>query len=116
VSFNSITGAEFFISLWKSIWQRLRKMDNVAALLLNNNDSRMKLPKELIGYVQKQDALGPLLLQNTLPASIQVKNTELDHKPINILGGKTTADRTAIDYVRAAYTAVLGELKERGVL
>ena len=116
VSFNSITGAEFFISLWKSIWQRLRKTDNVAALLLNNNDSRMKLPRELIAYVQKHGALGSLLLRSTLPASIQVKNTELDHRPINILEGKTSAERTAIDFVKAAYIGVLSELKERGIL
>ena len=74
VSFNSITGAEFFIALWMSIWQRLRKTDNVAALLLNNSDSRMKLPRELIGYINSKEDLRHLLLQNTLPASIQVKN------------------------------------------
>ena len=34
VSFNSITGAEFFIALWESIRERLRKPDNVAGLLL----------------------------------------------------------------------------------
>jgi chromosome partitioning protein len=116
VSFNSITGAEFFIALWKSIWQRLRKTDNVAALLLNNSDSRMKLPRDLIAYISSKEDLRHLLLQNTLPTSIQVKNTELDHKPINILEGDTTANREAIERVRGAYTAVLDELKGKGVL
>jgi len=116
VSFNSITGAEFFIALWKSVRNQLRKPDNVAALLLNNTDNRMRLPKDLITYVQDNELLQNLLLQNTLPASIQVKNTELEHKPINILEGETTANREAIERVRAAFIGVLSELREKGIL
>ena len=116
VSFNSITGAEFFIALWQSIRDRLRKPDNVAALLLNNSDGRLRLPKELIAYVQGNEQLRHLLLQQTLPTSIQVKNTELDHKPINILEGETTANREAIERVRAAFSGVMNELQEKGIL
>jgi len=114
VSFNSITGAEFFIALWESIRQRLRKPENVAALLLNNSDGRLKLAKELLAYVQGNEQLRHLLLQNVLPTSVQVKNTELDHKPINILEGDTTANREAVERVRTAFIGVLNELKERG--
>jgi len=70
----------------------------------------------LIAYVQDNELLQSLLLRSTLPNSVQVKNTELEHKPINILEGDTTANREAIERVKAAYIAVLDELKERGVL
>jgi len=116
VSFNSITGAEFFIALWKSVRNQLRKPDNVAALLLNNNDNRTRLPKDMIAYVQDNALLRNLMLQSTLPNSVQVKNTELEHKPINILEGETTNSREAIERVKAAFIGVLNELKERGIL
>jgi chromosome partitioning protein len=116
ISFNSIQGAEFFIALWETIRKPLRKPDNVAALILNNCDMRMNLPKDLIAYIKETASLRELLLQSVLPASIQVKNTELDHTPINLLVGKDTASREAIERVKAAYMAVLSELREKGIL
>jgi len=116
ISFNSIQGAEFFMGLWETIRRPLRKPDNVAALILNNCDMRMNLPKDLIGYIKNNDSLRPLLVNSVLPASIHVKNTELDHMPINFLVGKDTASREGIERVKAAYIAVLDELKEKGIL
>ena len=116
VSFNSITGAEFFLFLWEGVRKQLRKPENVAALLLNNSDSRMTLPDELRAYVEKNELLQHLLLTASLPASKQVKNTELRHQPINILQGDTTANREAIERVKAAFVKVLHELQGRGIV
>ena len=116
VSFNSITGAEFFITLWETVRQQLRKPENVAALLLNNSENRTTLPDELRAYVQANERLQHLLLEGSIPTSKQVKNTELKHKPINILQGDTTANREAVERVRAAFIGVLNELKERGIV
>ena len=116
VSFNSITGAEFFLFLWEPIRERLRKPENVAALLLNNGDDRTTLPKELRSYVEQNGKLGHMLLRTAIPMSKQVKNTELSHLPINVLQGDTTQKREAITNVRAAFVNVLTELQERGIV
>jgi chromosome partitioning protein len=116
VSMNSITGAEFFMALWETVRRQLRKEENVAALLLNNSDNRMKLPRDLIAYVQTNDVLRPLLIDTVIPSSLQVKNTELDHLPINLLQGSNTLNREAIERVKAVFTAVLDELAGKGIL
>jgi chromosome partitioning protein len=116
ISMNSITGAEFFLALWGTMNNRLRKPENVTALLLNNSDSRMNLPRDLIAYIQENEGLRHLLLQNVIPSNIQVKNTELDHQPINLLQGGNTAQREAIERVKTAFLSVIAELQERGIL
>jgi len=116
VSFNSITGAEFFIALWESIRQRLRKPDNVAGLLINNADMRMRLPHELVAYIQENEQLKDLLLPNLIPVNLQIKNTELAHRPINILEGKTTAERRMIERMKKIFLRVVRAMTERGIL
>jgi chromosome partitioning protein len=113
ISSNSIQGAEFFIALWESIRRQLRKLDNVAALILNNSDRRMNLPDELIGYIRENSELKELLLDTVIPSSIQVKNTELDHKPINIL---ETSSKEALNRVKTAFQTIIQELTDKGVL
>ena len=116
ISANSIQGAEFFIALWETVRRQLRKPENVAALLLNNSDNRMKLPNELIAYIRENADLQDLLLKTVIPSNIMVKNTELDHKPINLLEGDNTAQRDTIKRVETAFLGVIDELKEREIL
>jgi hypothetical protein len=75
----------------------------------------MKLPKELIAYIQQTDILSNLLLSSTIPASIYVKNTELDHRPINVMPA-SSANREAVERVKSAYLQVIDELTAKGVL
>ena len=108
VSLNGIQGAELFISLWGDARRHLRKGDNIKALVLNNLDKRIKLSGELIDYCRDNEGIKNIVLQTTIPASVQVKNTEIEHKTINLLNKNSS--------VHDAYRDVLGELQERGVL
>jgi len=108
VSLNGIQGAELFITLWGDARRHLRKDDNVKALVLNNFDKRIKLSGELVEYCKENEGIQGIVLETTIPASVQVKNTEIEHKNINILHKNSQ--------VHDAYKGVLSELKERGVL
>lgn len=108
VSLNGIQGAELFIALWGDVRRHLRKDDNIKALILNNLDKRIKLSGELVEYCKDNESIRHIALETTIPSSVQVKNTEIEHKTINLLHKNSS--------VYDAYKGVLGELKERGVL
>jgi cellulose biosynthesis protein BcsQ len=82
--------------------------NNIAALLLNNIDKRIKLSGELKTYCQQHEGLNSLLADAGIPSSVRIKETELEHKPINILhpGSKS----------HLAYKDVYNELMDRGIL
>ena len=108
VSINGIQGAELFIELWGNARKYLRKTDNVKALVLNNFDKRIKLSGELMDYCKENESIKNIVLENVIPASVQVKNTEIEHKPINLIH-KNAA-------IHKAYKDVAQELQKRGVL
>ncbi len=107
ISLNGIQGAELFITLWGNIRRQLRKADNIMALIINNFDKRIKLSAELVGYCNENESISPLVLDAVIYNSVQVKNSELEHKPINIMY------RNSI--MHEAYGKVINELTERGV-
>ncbi|MCL2105457.1 MAG: AAA family ATPase [Oscillospiraceae bacterium] len=112
ISLNSIMGAELFIALWTGIRQRLRKLDNVAALALNNYDGRAKKDlKELLEYIDEKEDLRDILLKTIIPTSAEIKRTETRRRPINLLGGKK-----AVREAKAVFFDVIADLKERGIL
>ena len=108
VSLNGIQGAELFIELWDDARKHMRKDDNIKALILNNFDKRIKLSGELMDYCRENAGIQHLILGTVIPASVQIKNTEIEHKTINILHKDSP--------VHAAYKGVMNELKERGVI
>jgi chromosome partitioning protein len=108
ISLNGIQGAELFITLWANVRKQLRKADNIKALLINNFDKRIKLSQELVGYCRENEATSPILLDTVIYGSVQVKNSELEHKPVNVLY-KNSA-------VHEAYKMALAELAERGAV
>ena len=108
VSLNGVQGAELFIELWANARRNLRKDDNVKALIINNFDKRIKLSGELVEYCAENESIKEIVLNTTIPASVQVKNTEIEHRPINRLHRNSP--------VHEAYKNVLAELKERGIL
>ena len=107
VSLNGIQGAELFITLWEEARKHLRKDDNIKALVLNNFDKRIKLSGELVEYCKDNEIIKDIVLKTTIPASVQVKNTEIEHRTINCLYRDLM--------VHDAYKNVVSELKERGV-
>ena len=91
VSDNGVQGVELFMYLWEECRTNLRMPDNVKALIVNNYDQRMNLSSELIEYCQDNDDLSPLLVLNPIPARVKLKETAVEHKPINELAADTDA-------------------------
>jgi chromosome partitioning protein len=108
ISLNGIQGAELFITLWGGIRERLRKADNIKALVINNYDKRIKLSAELMDYCKENDAISPIILNTVIYNSVQIKNSELEHKPISLLYKNSV--------IHEAYKNIAQELTERGVL
>ena len=108
VSTNSISGAELFCSLWKSKRKSLRKEDNIAALIICNYDKRTNLGKSLIDYTSGASFSQDIVLKTVIPATVKLKNTEVEHEPVNLLYPR--------DKIRKVYDDIVSELKEKGVL
>ena len=108
ISLNGIQGAELFITLWGNVRKQLRKDDNIKALVLNNFDKRIKLSSELMEYCKGNEGIKGIVLDTVIYSSVQVKNTELEHKPVNVIY-KNSA-------IHAAYKGIIDELYERGIL
>ena len=108
VSLNGIQGAELFMTLWENARKHLRKDNNIKALIINNFDKRIKLSGELIEYCKDCEGIKDIVLETTIPASVQVKNTELEHRTINCLYKNMQ--------VHEAYKGIMAELQKRGIL
>lgn len=111
ISSNSISGAELFCALWDDTREEMdQKEDNVRALILCNVDKRSKLIDELSGYINSDDYSIPnnIIVNTVIPMTVKLKNTEIEHQPVNLLYPKDT--------IRATYDSVIVELKEKGVL
>lgn len=108
VSLNGIQGTELFIELWANARKHLRKNDNVKALIINNFDKRTKLSSELIEYCAGNENIKNIVLKTTIPASVQIKNAEIEHRTINFLYKNSP--------VHNAYKNIVQELQEKGVL
>jgi len=108
VSINSVNGAELFCQLWDEQRHDLLKPDNIAAMLICNYDSRTKMGKDMIEYVHNMGFSKHIILDTIIPATVKMKDTELNHKPINILYSK--------DRIVQIFNNLITELKERKVL
>lgn len=91
VSSNSISGAELFCGLWDAKREQInetaevRKEDNIEALLIGNYTKRSNLSKELLEYVHTAEFSRDIILDTIIPATVQLKDTEVSHAPINVL-------------------------------
>lgn len=108
VSTNSISGAELFCSLWKNKRKPLRKKDNIAALIICNYDRRTNLGKNLVDYTSGASFSQDIIVNTVVPTTVKLKNTEVEHQPVNLLYPK--------DEIRKIYDNIVSELKEKEVL
>ncbi len=114
VSSNSISGAELFCGLWDAKREQInetaetRKEDNIEALLIGNYSARSNLSKELLDYVHTADFSKDIVLDTIIPATVQLKDTEVSHKPINLLHKG--------DKAHQAYENLADELTRKGIL
>jgi len=114
VSSNSVSGAELFSGLWEAKREQINetsesiKKDNVKALLVGNYDNRTNLAKELMEYLKESDFSKDILLDTIIPATVQLKDTEISHMPITKLHPKSMAATRFRDLTK--------ELVNKGVL
>lgn len=114
VSSNSISGAELFCGLWDAKREQInetsevRKEDNIEALLVGNFAKRSNLSKELLDYVHTADFSKDIILDTIIPATVQLKDTEVSHMPINLLHKG--------DKAHLAFEDLTDELIKRGIL
>lgn len=108
ISMNSLEGAELFMALWGDIRRRLRIEDNVSGFLINMLDKRIRLSQDFLEYCRDHDELGKILFKTYIPSNVKLKEAELEAKPINIY------DRSSNGFI--AYTKLVNEMKERGIL
>ena len=108
VSANSITGAELFCALWDETRDELGKDDNIAAMIISNYDGRSNLAKDLAEYTKSTAFSKDIVIGTYISSTVKLKETEANHKPINILDPKHK--------VCEQYRAVVKALKKREVL
>jgi chromosome partitioning protein len=119
VSYNSISGAEFFMALWSELKSPLQKSDNYRAIVINKYDTRPnKRSKDFLEYCKHPDneEIAKLLIKHYIPLNERIADTEIEHIPINILPAKTSSEKKSKNKAITAYKGVISELKERGIL
>ena len=108
VSKKAIQGAQLFTYLWGEICESMDIEDNTKALILNNCDKRIGLTENIKEYYRDDEDFGKILMDNVIPARVDIKNTETRYLPINLTAPNSDACE--------AFRAVISELKEREVL
>lgn len=108
VSKNGLTGIELFDYLWRKAARDLRKVNNIKALILNNADNRTNISKELIEYCEQNEDLNIWFVKPVISQSVKIKETSLEHRPINLYLHKGREHQTYIDLINS--------LKAKGVL
>ena len=108
VSKKAIQGAQLFAYLWGEICESMDAEDNTKALILNNCDKRIGLTQSIKEYYADDEDFGKILMENTIPARVDVKNTETRYLPINLTAPNSDSCE--------AFRAVVSELIKREVL
>ena len=108
VSKKAIQGAQLFSYLWGEVCENMDIKDKTSALVLNNCDKRIGLTKNIMEYYQEDEDFGKMVLENMIPARVDVKNTEVRYLPINFPAPESDSCE--------AFRAVVAELKKKEVL
>jgi chromosome partitioning protein len=77
VSKKAIQGAQLFTYLWGEICESMDIEDNTKALILNNCDKRIGLTENIKEYYRDDEDFGKIMMDNVLPARVDIKNTEI---------------------------------------
>ena len=83
VSKKAIQGAQLFAYLWGEICENLEIEDKTSALIINRCDMRLNATKNIIEYYNDDEDFSQIVLNNTIPARVDVMNTETMYLPIN---------------------------------
>lgn len=108
---NGLMGAEIFCELWDEQREELgMEDDNIKALIIGNIDERSNFAKQLKEYAKKNEdySAQELVLNSVIHTTVKLKETEKEHKPINILYPRHNAC--------LEYREVVKELKKEGIV
>lgn len=108
VSNKAKVGAELFMYLWGEICDAMQLEDNIKALVINNADKRIKLTSQLKEYYSEDEDFGKIIVDQVLPSRVDIKNTEIEYVPINVLAPNSDAC--------TAFRNLIRELEGKGVL
>lgn len=108
VSRKALQGAQLFTYLWGEVSEAMQLEDKVKALILNNNDKRIALGKHLMEFYHNDEDFGKIVLKNSIPARVDIKNTELKYLPINITAPSSDSCE--------AFRDVVNELRTKEVI
>lgn len=108
VSKKAIQGAQLFSYLWGEVCENMDVEDNTAALILNNCDKRTNNARYIQEYYHEDEDFSKIILNTTIPARVDIKNTETTFLPINFTAPESDSCE--------AFRGVVRELMERGVL
>lgn len=108
VSKKALQGAQQFTYLWGEVAEAMQLEDKVKALILNNYDKRTNLSKYLQEFYREDEEFGKIFLSTTIPARVDIKNTENAYMPINATAPNSDSCE--------AFCQVVNELREKGVL
>lgn len=108
VSMNALEGVELFIALWEDSRKRLRKKNNIKAVLINNFDKRLKISLDFIEYCKNHEEIKDLLINSIVTRNVKLSESELEARPINLY------DPNSKGY--ESFKNVVVEMKERGIL
>lgn len=85
ISKNSIKGAELFCALWDEIREEMEKEDNIKALIICNVNKRTVIARDMLEYVKDASFSKDIVYFPYVPSTVRLKDTEVFHKPVNIL-------------------------------
>jgi chromosome partitioning protein len=107
VGFNALEGAEYFIDLWQDICDSLDIENNIKALVVNKVRNT-NVDKEYIEYLQEDETMSTILIEQTIPLNVELSRSETDTLPINLFNPESSGG--------VAYTALVKELLDKEVL
>jgi chromosome partitioning protein len=88
VSMHGLTGATLLYSLWDDISKSLGIENNIKGFIINRYDKRIKLSGEFLDFCKENDIIKDILFDTIIPENIKIKETEIEHVPINLYDTK----------------------------
>lgn len=91
---NSISGLEMFQAMWGNIREKLGKEDeDIKAILINKKETRTKSGKDFVEYILSLEHLKDLVLDTTINATVNFKDSLLECKPVTLFSPKHSSSK-----------------------
>lgn len=87
VSMNSLEGSQLFIALWQEARSRLRIPDNINGFIVNDYDTRTRLSRDFLEYLDNApglDDIRSIKMDTIVPRNVSITESELAAVPISL--------------------------------